>query len=243
MNEGNLRMFLWIGLALALWLNYETWQKDYAPAATTVTATQANKPAALDAAIPQAPASATASVPAAAPLAGAVPALPAEAPGAAVTTPAASVSSSGATAGGGTVRVVTDVLDLDIGLSGGELQRADLPKYPQVKGESKPVRLFDRAATEGFYALQTGLAPAAASAADAAFPTHLAQFSATEREYRLTPGAQELRVPLTWTDLSKVSASPAMARSISAEVCFAVSVSGLVLTLTGRLSSLMAIGP
>lgn len=177
MNEGNLRTFLWIGLALALWLNYETWHKDYAPAPTAVAASQANKPAALDAAIPQAPASAP-------------PASPPVAPPAAPT----------AAAGGGTVRVVTDVLDLDIGLMGGELQRADLPKYPRVKGESRPVRLFDRAAKEGFYALQTGLAPAAASASGVAFPTHLAPFTAAAREYRMTPGAQELRVPLTWTD-------------------------------------------
>jgi len=199
-NEGNLRIFLWIGLALALWLNYETWQKDYAPAAAAATASQANKPAALDAAIPQAPPSATASVAAVAPVADAVPALPVAAPGAAAATPAAAVVSSGATAGSGAVRVITDVLDLDIGLTGGELQRADLPNYPQVKGESKPVRLFDRAATEGFYSLQTGLAPAVGAAAGAAFPTHLAQFTATEKEYRLAPGAQELRVPLTWTD-------------------------------------------
>ncbi len=201
MNEGNLRIFLWIGLALALWLNYETWQKDYAPAAAAVTATQANKPAALDAAIPQAPASAAASAPPAATTTTAVPALTATVPGVAVETPTEPVVSNAASAaGGGPVRVITDVLDIDIGLSGGELQRADLLNYPQVKGESRPVRLFDRAATEGFYALQTGLAPAAAGAAGAAFPTHLAQFAATAKEYRLTPGAQELRVPLTWTD-------------------------------------------
>jgi YidC/Oxa1 family membrane protein insertase len=193
-NEGNLRIFLWVGLALALWLNYETWQKDYAPVAAAATATQANKPAALDAAIPQAPVSVAASAPSGAAVADAVPAPPAAAAG------AAAVVSNAATMGGSLVHVITDVLDLDIGLTGGELLRADLPNYPQVKGQSKPVRLFDRTASEGFYALQSGLAPVAASAAGAAFPTHLAQFTATAKEYRLTPGAQELRVPLTWTD-------------------------------------------
>jgi YidC/Oxa1 family membrane protein insertase len=193
-NEGNLRIFLWVGLALALWLNYETWQKDYAPVAAAATATQANKPAALDAAIPQAPVSVAASAPSGAAVADVVPAPPAAAAG------AAAVVSNAATMGGSLVHVITDVLDLDIGLTGGELLRADLPNYPQVKGQSKPVRLFDRTASEGFYALQSGLAPVAASAAGAAFPTHLAQFTATAKEYRLTPGAQELRVPLTWTD-------------------------------------------
>ena len=27
----NIRVFLWVGLALALWLNYSQWQMDYAP--------------------------------------------------------------------------------------------------------------------------------------------------------------------------------------------------------------------
>jgi YidC/Oxa1 family membrane protein insertase len=193
-NEANLRIFLWIGLALALWLNYETWQKDYAPPPSPSISTQAGKPAALDAAIPQATAPAAVSTPAAAPVAAAVPSLPAAQPAASVVV-----------AGGGSVHVITDVLDLDIGLMGGELQRADLLNYPQVKGESKQVRLFDSAAAEGFYKLQSGLAPAAAGTAGAAFPTHLAQFSATAREYRLAPGSQELRVPLTWTDGQGVS--------------------------------------
>ena len=36
------------------------------------------------------------------------------------------------------MRVRTDVLDVEIGLAGGELQRADLVVYPLVKGEVKP---------------------------------------------------------------------------------------------------------
>ena len=39
----NIRVFLWLGLALALWLNYSQWQIDYGPkpvaAATTSSAT------------------------------------------------------------------------------------------------------------------------------------------------------------------------------------------------------------
>ncbi len=194
MNDGNLRMFLWLGLALALWLNFETWQKDHAPAAAAaVSATQANKPAALDAAIPTAPA---ATVPAAA--SSTVPA-----PTPAATPDAAPVS--GATAPAAVVRVITDVLDLDISLAGGELQRADLTNYPQVKGEAKPVRLFDRAVAEGFYALQTGLAPAGAATAGEATPTHLVTFTAAALEYRLTKGTNEIRVPLSWSDGQGVS--------------------------------------
>jgi len=32
----NIRVFLWLGLALALWLNYSQWQIDYGPKATPV---------------------------------------------------------------------------------------------------------------------------------------------------------------------------------------------------------------
>ena len=44
MNSTNARVFLWLGLVLALWLNYETWVKDYGPKpgeapSTAVTAT------------------------------------------------------------------------------------------------------------------------------------------------------------------------------------------------------------
>ena len=30
----NIRVFLWLGLALALWLNYSQWQIDYGPKPT-----------------------------------------------------------------------------------------------------------------------------------------------------------------------------------------------------------------
>jgi YidC/Oxa1 family membrane protein insertase len=197
-NDGNIRMFLWVGLGLALWLNYETWNKDYAPppAATAASAGGANAAPSLDAAIPQAapagvatPANNGAPPP---PLAGN---LSATVP--AATAPIASVAAAPA-ASANILHVVTDVLDVDIDLSGGELRRADLLKYPKIKGQSAPVRLFDRDVREGFYALQTGLAPASAGGAA---PTHLTAFTAPERLYRLAPGgAQELRVPLTWTN-------------------------------------------
>ena len=35
----NIRVFLWLGLALALWLNYSQWQIDYGPKATPTAST------------------------------------------------------------------------------------------------------------------------------------------------------------------------------------------------------------
>ena len=67
------------------------------------------------------------------------------------------------------VHVRTDVLDLDIDLQGGTFERADLLRYPKVKGETEPVRLMNTDPAT-LYLLQTGLT----GPADSARPTHLA---------------------------------------------------------------------
>jgi YidC/Oxa1 family membrane protein insertase len=171
----NARVFLWLALVLVLWLNYETWQRDYAPPPPKPAAEAGTPSTTLSAAIPQA------SVPAAtAPNAAAAP------PPAAGTTAAASAPA---------IRVRTDVLDVDISLAGGELGRADLLVYPVVKGEERRVRLLNRDGA-GFYVLQSGLA----GAGDGPRPTHLATFESALRDVQLPDMLDELRVPMTWTD-------------------------------------------
>jgi YidC/Oxa1 family membrane protein insertase len=185
----NIRVFLWLGLALALWLNYSAWQQDYGPktAATAAnTAASASKPASLEDTVPQA--SQSAPVPSTS-AEDAVPqaAQPEGVPDAAAAAPVDNSS---------TVRVATDVLVLDIDLKGGTLVRAELPGYPIVKGEPAPVVLFNRDSPQTNYVLQTGLIGAGKSES----PTHLATFASAARKYDLAPGQDELRVPLTWTD-------------------------------------------
>jgi len=182
----NARMFLWLGLVLALWLNYETWQRDYAlpvpPTATTaIAAPSAKEVTGLAASVPQAAATTTgeASV---APQAAAT----------SVTAPEASASPTSVTS---TINVATDVLNVEISLRGGDLVLADLTQYPLVKGEDTRVRLLNTNPSN-FYLLQTGLTGAAGEAR----PTHLADFEAAQTEYRLSDGADELRVPLVWRD-------------------------------------------
>ncbi len=208
----NARVFLWIGLVLALWLNYDAWLKDYGPkpgevAAASSASSPASRSSSLEANIPGAAAPAatpagSATAPAAA--AGsdaAAPALAAGVPAAAASASSPAVPSgadSAAAAAAGTITVRTDLLDLDIGLAGGELRRADLVNYPLVKGESRPVRLFNRDTNEAFYVLQSGLAGPAGDSS--AHPTHLATFAADAPRYDLANGRDELRVPLTWTD-------------------------------------------
>jgi YidC/Oxa1 family membrane protein insertase len=172
----NQRIFIWAALALVLWLNYTTWQSDYAP--PPATATVAAKPDAGTAAAPS-----TQSLPS-------LPSTQDAAPAATNTAP-----STAPVERAPTVRVITDVLDLQISTRGGELQRADLLKYPQVKGEAAPVRLFN---TDKLFVARSGLRVADQQQE----PTHLAMFTAQAQEYRLQDGGSTLEVPLTWTDAS-----------------------------------------
>jgi YidC/Oxa1 family membrane protein insertase len=187
-------MLLWVALAAILYLNYEAWVKDYgevggAPAASTAAALPGAKPA-----------------PPAASLGDTVPQVAVPAAG----TPAAATSGTAPTAptmpgaAGGAdaaplqqVDVHTDVLDIHINLRGGELDGAELLKYPLHKDTpGVPVTLLNRDSATTLYVVQTGLSGDAGQPA----PTHLAQWSAAQTAYSLADGADELRVPLTWHD-------------------------------------------
>jgi YidC/Oxa1 family membrane protein insertase len=94
------------------------------------------------------------------------------------------------------VRVRTDVLDLDVSLIGGTLERADLLRYPREKGKPELVRLMNRDSDATKFEIDSGLAgPAGADR-----PTHYARFRSAAPSYEMTAGHQELRVPLQWTD-------------------------------------------
>jgi len=180
----NIRVFLWFGLALALWVNYSQWQQDYGAKATPATtgAPGESKQVSPDDTVPQVDQPATPSAAATVdgvPIAGAAAAAP---------EPVAPESA--------TVRVATDVLVLEIELRGGTLVHAELPGYPLTKGEPGPVVLFNQASPETNYVLTTGLAGATVDSA----PSHQSNFSSAESRYDLAPGQDEMRVPLTWAD-------------------------------------------
>jgi YidC/Oxa1 family membrane protein insertase len=191
----NIRVFLWLGLALAIWINYTQWQQDYGP-----------KPASSQAALDGSTGVPSASKPI--PLEDTVPQAAQKPPDAAATPGATAAVTPGADAvsgaapeaadtNGGKVRVTTDVLILDIDLKGGNLVYAELPSYPVVKGQPQPMVLFNRGDAATNYVLQSGLAGVKA---DDVRPTHLATFTSITGQYSLAPGQDELRVPLTWTD-------------------------------------------
>jgi YidC/Oxa1 family membrane protein insertase len=184
----NVGVLLWLGLALAVWVNYTQWQVDFGPktatAATVTGEPGAPKPPTLDETVPQAtqPASGTqpAGSPDAVPVAG--------------TPTVESAPESAATA---KVRVTTDVLVIDIDLRGGTLVYAELPGYPVIKGQAQPVVLFNQGDANTNYVLQSGLV---GPKADESRPTHVATFTSNGDQFSLAAGQQELRVPLTWTD-------------------------------------------
>ena len=192
----NIRLALWGVLAAILFLNYQTWMHDYAPPAMTPTAQTgtgsaptASAPAnTLADSLPQAPSAALTPAPQSSN--GAPPA-------------AAAAASAGAPAGAASeapttpLRVSTDVLEIGINLKGGELDQSDLKEYPLRKDTPNiPVRLLSYEPPPTLYVLQSGLIGAAGEAA----PTHLAAWKSAQTSFVLAPGADEWRVPLTWTD-------------------------------------------
>ncbi|MFO1405889.1 MAG: membrane protein insertase YidC [Steroidobacteraceae bacterium] len=190
----NARIFLWIGLAMLAWMNVVQWNRDYgmapAPAAATAAPAATASPAGGSSTLPSLPTDAAAQPPpAAAPAAdGTVPAIPAA--------PAAPTAAAPELANAPAIHVVTDVLDIDVSLTGGTLTRADLLAYPVNKvKDSPPVRMLTTDDLN-FQVARSGLRAAGGGAE----PTHLAAYTAAATEYRLAPGADELRVPLSWTD-------------------------------------------
>lgn len=197
MTSTNARMFLWLGLVLVLWINFETWQRDYAlpPAAPASTTQSSAATSGLASSVPKA-------TPPTAPLTPSVDAPPSLLSSAAPPTTSATANAEVAPTSAApaavsspprSLRVTTDVLDLDINLRGGDLVRADLLNYPQIKGEDARVRLLNDS-RDRFYVIQTGLTDADGSA----HPTHLATFESGQARYALADGQNELRVPLTW---------------------------------------------
>jgi YidC/Oxa1 family membrane protein insertase len=190
-------MLLWFALAAILYFCYETWMHDYPAPGTQSSLSQPangapNNASALGNTVPQAASSAQ---PGAAAPGTSVPATP-PAPDAFAAPPtiAAAEPAPSATQ---PLHVVTDVLDVAINLKGGELDQADLLKYPLRKDAPNiPVRLLSHEPPASLYLLQTGLIGGAGEAA----PTHLATWSSAEKSFALGADARELRVPLTWTD-------------------------------------------
>ena len=102
---------------------------------------------------------------------------------------------AGATASSKSIRVKTDVLDLQISLTGGTIYQADLLTYPislDEKDINTPVRVLD---ADKRYTAQSGLQATSGNKDEA--PNHNAVFTTTQEEFDLGD-SDSLTVPLTW---------------------------------------------
>ena len=93
------------------------------------------------------------------------------------------------------IRVLTDVLDIEIDTRGGDIKRVVLRNYAKTakKPEEKLVLMTDKEVN--FFIAQSGLVSVNTGTA----PTHNAVYSARNTEYRLAEGEEEISVPLSWT--------------------------------------------
>jgi YidC/Oxa1 family membrane protein insertase len=172
----NQRVFLWIALALVVWMNYTAYVQDRRQPLAPPEATD-------ELAAPRLPEET------------AVPGLPAAddipsppVPGApALVAPREAVAPAEQR-----IRVSTDVLELEISLRGGDLVKALLPRYPVHKNQPDvPVQLLDPS-PDALFVFRSGLT--STSAETSTRPDTL--FEAPATEFRLAPGADVLEVPL-----------------------------------------------
>ncbi len=177
----NKRLFLFVALSVVILLLWQAWQADYAPTQSPIASSDAP-------ALPSSSPSAT-DVPAVAPTPASADVPVGETP---VDTPV--MKRDADVARGERVRVVTDVLSVEIDTLGGDVRQADLLAYPVlVNVPDKPFRLLSDE-TGPLFIIQSGLVSAGAA------PDHHARYQAAQAEYRLSAGMETLEVPLTWTN-------------------------------------------
>ena len=182
----NQRLFIWAIFVFLAWITYQTWVEQYGPTPAEPVATQYDELNALPAdAAGDEELPAITDTPVAPSVGDALPATPG--------TTTATIADPEAPS----VRVTTDVFEIEISTVGGTLQTAVLSGYPVAKDRpDELVRLLDTSG-RGFGLVESGVR-AAGGAAEA---THLETFVAARGSYDLA-GEDELVVPLTWTDAS-----------------------------------------
>jgi len=91
------------------------------------------------------------------------------------------------------IRIITDVLDIELSSAGGDVRKASLLKYPvELKEPDKVVQLMNDSMPRLFVG-QSGLI-----SRNAKLPDHHTVYRTERSEYRLEEGEDELKVNLTW---------------------------------------------
>lgn len=181
----NQRILLWAALGFLLLQVWTSWQLDYGPRPTPVTA---NPSATSNAA------NSTASINQDGSPVGAAD-LPTPVAGGSSTATESGLpsQSDGKMQNGQIITVTTDTLSVEISSVGGDINSAKLLMYPtSLQTPDDPfVLLSDR--DDQYFVAQSGLQSTNADA-----PSHHAEFTIEQTEYFLSDGQNEIRVPLVW---------------------------------------------
>jgi len=179
----NQRLLIWAVFAMLAWVTWQAWNEDYGPKPVDTPAiTDTTEPAPADVGLPELD-DADTSVDA-----------PDVMPD--VETPEGPAAASSAPS----VRVVTDVFEIDISLEGGTLQGAILSGYPIAKDRPDDLIELLSADPNQLGLIQTGLR----SAGEGAEPNHRALFASNAQTADLGSN-DELVVPLAWSDDAGIS--------------------------------------
>jgi YidC/Oxa1 family membrane protein insertase len=180
----NQRLLVWAAFGVLLWLTYQTWIRDYGPAPVTATQPADTEPATATPTGEQL----------------ALPELGETADPPDETGPVLPGGESAEGAGRGDVIIVrTDVLELEISARGGTLVRATVLDYPIEKDRPDDLVELLSPQRSNLGLIRTGLRSANGASAD-----QDTVFNSVRNEYTLGD-ADELVVPLTWTDPGGVS--------------------------------------
>jgi len=173
----NQRLLIWAFFGLTAWMTYQAWMQDYGPQpqpAQSVVEEQGNLE--LDGALPELVDMGD----------------EIEAPS---VEPVADMPSTSLSAGAATIEVRTDVLSLTISVQGGTLTQAILRNYPEAKDRPSELVELLTADPARISLIQSGLR----AGGEGPEANHLAMFSGSRDSYDID-GADELVVPLTWSD-------------------------------------------
>ena len=178
----NHRLLLYFTLFFIIYMLWAQWQVDYGPKPVTPVAVEASGQGDADIDIPVAIPDATAPV---------------------GSQPTATESEARSAQSSQQIRVITDVVDLEIDTQGGDIRRVTLRNYA-VQADMPDTKLDLLSDKEiDFHIAQSGLV----SIEQASAPTHKAIYKAEQAVYRLGEGEDELKVPLYWTGPDGVKVS------------------------------------
>ena len=178
MATEQIRTALIIALCVVSFLLWDAWQRDYGPKPSPSPSPEqstsdagAHDSTSPSGDVPQAPQTAQTST----------------------TTIASSKDDAGKSDHGRKIRVVTDVLAVEIDTRGGTIAQVDLRSYPVSNDKpEEPFRLLDDSNPTGYFIAQSGLTGARSA------PNHHARFEVDQDTYELADGMEFIDVPLRW---------------------------------------------